>query len=72
MKKLVYLIIFTACSLIFPREVLAYLDPGAGSYVTQILLGIVFGGLVTIKLYWKKIKGFFIRSKDDKKEKDDK
>lgn len=38
--------------------VLAYLDPGTGSIVIQALVGGVLGGLLVIKLFWRKIVAF--------------
>lgn len=43
-----------------PAKVYAYLDPGSGSFVFQLLLGTLLGGLVAIKIYWKKVKNFFL------------
>jgi hypothetical protein len=40
----------------------AYLDPGTGSILLQMLLGGVAGGLVVIRLYWARIKGWFMPS----------
>ena len=58
---------------IFPREVYAYIDPGSGSYLTQVILGFVFGGLFMIKLYWNKIKNVLFRNKSkDRKEENSK
>jgi len=37
----------------------SYLDPGTGSYIFQLLLVFLIGGLFTIKLYWRKIRLFF-------------
>jgi hypothetical protein len=48
--------------LISPGAAHAYLDPGAGSYVFQVILAFVLGGLFSIKLYWRKIKAYFHRS----------
>ena len=39
----------------------AYLDPGTGSMLVQMLLGGVAGGVVVGKLYWHRIKAFFGR-----------
>lgn len=39
----------------------AYLDPGTGSMLVQMLLGGVAGALVVGKLYWARIKAFFGR-----------
>ncbi len=35
------------------RPAHAYLDPGTGSILLQLLLGGVAGGLVIMKLYWQ-------------------
>ncbi len=37
----------------------AYLDPGTGSMILQLLLGGIAGALVVGKLYFQKIKLFF-------------
>ncbi len=37
----------------------AYLDPGTGSMLLQLLLGGVAGALVVGKLYWHRVKDFF-------------
>ncbi len=46
--------------LIFPRAIYAYLDPGTGSYILQIVLAAFVGVAFTIKIYWVKVKTFFI------------
>ncbi len=42
--------------LLLPQEVHAYLDPGTGSLILQALLAAFFASLMTVKIYWKKIK----------------
>ena len=37
----------------------AYLDPGTGSMMLQLLLGGVAGAAVVGNLYWQRIKAFF-------------
>ncbi len=37
----------------------AYLDPGTGSMLLQLLLGGLVGLLTILKLYWHRIKAFF-------------
>lgn len=75
MKKLLpiffYLFLFSTLITIFPKETHAYIDPGSGSYLTQIILGFVFGGLFMLKVYWNKIKNVFFknRAKKDNQEK---
>ncbi|HNT53447.1 MAG TPA: hypothetical protein PKG95_01975 [Anaerolineaceae bacterium] len=37
----------------------AYLDPGSGSLLLQMLIALFLGAGFTISVYWKKIKRFF-------------
>ena len=53
------LLLFVA--MLFPSGAHAYLDPGAGSYVFQLLLASLMGLLFVIGVYWKRVKGFFRR-----------
>lgn len=41
-------------SFVFPRVAHAYLDPGSGSMLLQVLLGGAAGLAVLIKLYWQR------------------
>ena len=36
---------------VFPRSSAAYLDPGTGSFVFQMIIASIIGGLYTIKTY---------------------
>lgn len=40
-------------------NVTAYLDPGTGSFLLQLLLGALFGSIFVIKIYWHKCVSFF-------------
>ena len=42
----------------FPHKAYAYLDPGTGSYILQLVLGFLLGGVFAIKIFWTKIKTF--------------
>ncbi|MFQ5739021.1 MAG: hypothetical protein ACE5JX_08390 [Acidobacteriota bacterium] len=49
-----------ACFQLFDLKlVLAYLDPGSGSMLLQLLLGGVAGAFVLVKLFWRRITTFF-------------
>ena len=37
----------------------AYIDPGTGSLMIQVLIGVVAGSAVAAKIYWTRVKGFF-------------
>lgn len=38
---------------------LAYLDPGSGSLLIQILLGVSIGAAVAVRAYWQRISYFW-------------
>jgi hypothetical protein len=46
-----------------------YLDPGTGSYIIQLLVGGLLGGLFAVGLFWKRViayvKRIFRSRKDD-------
>ena len=44
-------------------HILAYLDPGAGSLILQMILAGVLGLTYTIKTYWRRIVAFVRRDK---------
>jgi hypothetical protein len=47
----------TAVAVAFPlASALAYVDPGTGSFILQMLLGGVAGAMVVCRLYWEKLK----------------
>jgi hypothetical protein len=39
----------------------AYLDPGTGSYVFQVVAGALLGAAVAVKVFWSRIWGFVTR-----------
>lgn len=40
---------------------LAYLDPGSGSYLLQLLIAGALGLGFAMKMFWGRIRGFFLR-----------
>ena len=47
--------VFMMCA----KKAYAYLDPGTGSYMLQLFIAAVVGGLFAIKIFWGKIVLFF-------------
>jgi len=45
----------------FPPFAFAYLDPGTGSYIFQLIIAGLVGGLFALKLFWRQIRNFFAR-----------
>jgi hypothetical protein len=43
----------------------AYVDPGTGGMLVQLVTGGVAGLIVIVKLYWRRIKGALLKSGPD-------
>ena len=58
---------------VLPTKAYAYLDPGTGSYVIQIVIATLAGGTYVVIASWGKIKTFFssVVSKFSKNRKDE-
>lgn len=53
-------VIFSLPPLIFAAyNIHAYIDPGTGSLIIQMLIASFIGGLFLIKVFWGKVKAFF-------------
>jgi hypothetical protein len=55
--------------LIHPPEAFAYIDPGTGSFILQMLIAGAMGLLFAAKTYWQKITSYVrqVFSKDSEK-----
>ena len=47
--------------LFYSSSAYAYLDPGAGSFILQMLIAGIMGIILTIKLYWDRLIDFLKR-----------
>jgi len=56
--RLVKIVVLSITLLVTAGEGIAYayLDPGTGSYVFQVLLAMLLGAFFTIKAYWQRLK----------------
>jgi hypothetical protein len=70
MKKSFFMLILSlVCFMTFSKNSYAYLDPGTGSYLVQILIASFFGAAFTLKIYWRNVKAWFASlGKNKKKE----
>lgn len=66
MSKLILVVALLAMSTKYAQ---AYLDPGTGSYIIQVVMGGALGGMYLLKVYWKRIGGFIagLKNKDEKR-----
>ena len=53
-----YLVLTLFVLSLFPSVAFAYLDPGTGSYLFQVLVGAFLGSLFAIKIFWRNIRTF--------------
>lgn len=44
---------------LLPQDAHAYLDPGTGSYIFQVIVAALLGALFMLKVFWARIRGFF-------------
>ena len=56
--RLVWCALLGFCWLLFPPPTYAYIDPGTGSYLVQVVIAGLLGVLVSLKFYWARIKSF--------------
>jgi hypothetical protein len=58
-------------SIMMSSEAHAYVDPGTGSYLLQILIAGLLGAAFALKIYWNKLKGFISSSRSERKKRGD-
>jgi len=63
LKKCKYFLLLPILLVIFTSTAFAYLDPGTGSFMFQILTALFFGAMYMTKLFWKKISMFISKLK---------
>lgn len=65
------LLFITLIYLLAPGTAYAYIDPGTGSYILQILIAAFIAAAFAIRSFWENVKmffrGLFKNQKEDKK-----
>lgn len=54
--------LFALYTCVFTAPAFAYLDPGTGSFLFQLLIGALVGGIFVVKSYWIRLKNWFTGS----------
>ena len=54
-KHFLHAAVLLSALLALPAWAWAYIDPGTGSMVLQLVIAGILGALYTIKLYWRRI-----------------
>lgn len=64
-RQVLLVFLWIAVVMFLPQTAMAYLDPGTGGYVIQVVVGAALGIAFTVKTYWgllkTKITGLFSR-----------
>jgi hypothetical protein len=42
--------------LMAPQPALAYIDPGSGSLILQVIIATFLSGVVLVKVYWRRLR----------------
>lgn len=63
-KAVIMVSLFLLSSLLFIQSASAYIDPGTGSMVVQIVVAGMISASVAIRIFWRKIKSIFTKKKD--------
>ncbi|MCM2465224.1 hypothetical protein DIC75_02630 [Methanoculleus sp. CWC-02] len=59
MLQLRHFLLVLIALIVIPQSVSAYLDPGVGSMIWQLLVAVGLGVAFTLKMYWQKLKDRF-------------
>ena len=65
-------LVFPGAGQAFGGIVVAYIDPGTGSLIIQMLLAILVGAGFAVKIFWTRIKSFFSKVFGKKRDSSDK
>lgn len=58
-RSIRFFALMTVLAAAVPSTAHAYLDPGTGSYVLQIIIGVALGAAFAVKAFWLRIRTFF-------------
>jgi hypothetical protein len=52
------IILFALVLVLVPASSHAYLDPGTGSYILQIVIGVLLAAALAVRAFWHRIKTY--------------
>ncbi|MBI2055600.1 MAG: hypothetical protein HYT42_01775 [Candidatus Sungbacteria bacterium] len=59
MTIILFIHLATLAFIILPANVHAYLDPGTGSFILQIVLAGLFGASFAVRTFWRRVWALF-------------
>jgi hypothetical protein len=66
------IVVFVLFGVVVPKSAYAYIDPGSGSYMLQLIIGALLGALFALRLFFKDKIKMFLRTVLSKKNKHEK
>jgi hypothetical protein len=69
MKIKIKLFLAFMLTALMAQPAFAYIDPGSGSAIMSVIIGLFVAIGITIKTYWYKLKSIFTRNKKETKKK---
>lgn len=57
---IVAILIFLSFLVLLPQSAHAYIDPGTGSLIFQLVIAFGVGTIFVVKIFWHKVKKFFL------------
>jgi hypothetical protein len=67
LSRLVAISLLVVSLLLLPMSAHAYLDPGTGSYILQIVIGSLLAAAFAIKTFWHRIRAFLVNLTSSKR-----
>lgn len=55
----IFIMMVAILMIVLSRDAHAYLDPGTGSYMLQIIIAGIVSVLFSLKMFWRRIVNFF-------------
>ena len=59
MKKVQFILLILSAIVVLEKDAYAYIDPGSGSIMLQMLVAGLLGAAFTLKTYWRRIVSYF-------------
>ena len=68
MKKINITFLIMVTVILWAQPAMAYIDPGSGSAIMSVIIGLFVALGIVIKTYWYKLKSFFTSKKIDQQD----
>jgi hypothetical protein len=59
--RIVLVALLTTCAVLQPRLAHAYIEPGTGGYILQMMVAGLLGATLAFRAFWGRVGGFMAR-----------